>query len=409
MGRPIVRLTMAFVCGIVSALSTRSLPAVLILTGVWMVLIALEDILGTDEPDNRARRTRFLIATAACALAIALLSGHWWGFAAFACVKLTPFAGALTAMVASGIGAAAGIVSTSLSGTRAVESEGARRIAEMIVMILAVGVCVGVILLLFYLAKRREERRQAEQKRLRDTMIGEMHERRLNRELARQSYAAEQNARLLERENISRNIHNNVGHSITAAVMTLDAADMLFDSKPEEARRRMNDASERIRGSLESIRSAVRALDDEGGEVPVSDLRRYLENVAESFTMDTERRVDLNYEYFSDEILIPKDNAEFLTGVFQECLSNGVRHGGADAFTMTLTADTAHVRLTVTDNGAGDFDEDNRAERIGKGFGLRKILSYAKRCGGKASFSNDGGFRTVVELPLTRAAEDQNG
>ena len=121
--------------------------------------------------------------------------------------------------------------------------------------------------------------------------------------------------------------------------------------------------------------------------------------------MDTERRVDMIYEYYSDDILIPKENAEFLTGVLRECLSNGVRHGGADEFTMALTADKAHVRLTVTDNGSGDFDEDNKAERIDRGYGLRKILSYAKRCGGKASFSNDGGFKTVVELPLTPAAE----
>ena len=279
--------------------------------------------------------------------------------------------------------------------------------AKLIVMALLVGIGVFLIRLLFVLFERYEKKREAEQQRIRQSMISEMHERKLNREMARQSFAAEKNARLLEREIISRNIHNNVGHSITAAIMTLGAADMLFEARPEEARKRMNDANDRIRGSLESIRSAVRALDDEGGEVPISDLKRYLNNVAEGFTMDTERKVDTLYEIFSEEILVPKEHAEFLTGVLQECLSNGVRHGGADKFTMTLQADAGHVRMTVKDNGTSDFGETNRDGRIAAGFGLKKIDSYVKRCGGFASYDNDEGFRTVVELPLTPGGESE--
>lgn len=76
-------------------------------------------------------------------------------------------------------------------------------------------------------------------------------------------YSMDELLDVVERENISRNIHNSVGHSITAAIMTLDAADMLYDVNPYEARKRMNDANNRIRVSLESIRRALRVLDDE--------------------------------------------------------------------------------------------------------------------------------------------------
>ena len=64
---------------------------------------------------------------------------------------------------------------------------------------------------------------------IQNSNLNEMHEKRLNQELTKQNYLADKNARLVERENISRNIHNSVGHSITAAIMTLDAADMLYD------------------------------------------------------------------------------------------------------------------------------------------------------------------------------------
>lgn len=93
--------------------------------------------------------------------------------------------------------------------------------------------------------------------------VNEMYEKKLNQELVIKNYLADKNARLEERENISRNIHNSVGHTITAAIMTLDAADMLFDTEPDRAREKMNTANQRIRDSLNEIRHVVRVLDSE--------------------------------------------------------------------------------------------------------------------------------------------------
>ena len=398
----ILRLIVVLVSGLLSAVSTRSVPAVLVVTGICMVLVTAEHVYDADGGEAAERRLPMLSVTAGCMIGLGLLSGHWWGFLSLAALPVGPVLGTIAAMAVYAICAAAGLVSTRLSGfSGAAEAVGARHVAELLAVTFLVGILTGVILSMFSFAKMRAEKRREEQRRLRDSLIGEMHERKINRELAQQSFSAERNARLLERENISRNIHNNVGHSITAAVMTLDAADMLFETKPEEARKRMNDANERIRGSLESIRSAVRALDDEGGEVSVSDLRRYLDNVADGFTMDTERHVNMVYEISSGDALLPKEHAEFLTGVLQECLTNGVKHGGADSYFVTLTSDTAHVRLAVSDNGKGEYSEANADALIARGFGLRKIASYVRRCGGLVSFRNDDGFRTVVELPLS--------
>lgn len=392
-----LKLAIALLAGILSALSSVYPPVTLIVTGVMLVLIAAEDV-----TDPSRKRTALRIGTAVCALLMGVLSGHWWGFPAAACVTVHPIPGTLAAVVSYVIFAAAGVVSTKMPGVREVSGESAgRHIAELIFAAAVLGTVVAVLFLLRRLLLIQENRRRTEQQRLSATVASEMHERRLNRELAQQSYSAEKNARLLERENISRNIHNNVGHSITAAIMTLDAADMLFETKPEEARKRMNDANERIRGSLESIRSAVRALDDEDASVPIEDLRRYLENIVEGFTMDTELQVSQSYDVYSAEVLVPKEHAEFLTGVLQECFSNGVRHGKADRFVVSLLADAGHVKLTVTDNGKSGFSSDNREELIRNGFGLKKIEAYAKRCGGSASFTNDEGFKTVVELPFT--------
>ncbi|MDE6567524.1 MAG: hypothetical protein K2K70_07310 [Lachnospiraceae bacterium] len=251
--------------------------------------------------------------------------------------------------------------------------------------------------------ERIEKRKASENEKLTASNISEMHEKRLNERLVMQNFLAEKNARLVERENISRNIHNSVGHSITAAIMTLDAADVLYDVRPEEARKRMNDANERIRGSLESIRRAVRVLDEDSTEILSGDLKCEMENIINEFVMDTSIRVEQDFSQLMDDIRIPHDHAVFLTGALQEMLTNGVRHGKASEFVVILFGDTAHIRIEVSDNGQSDFDSRNSESRIEKGFGIRKIISYVEKCGGKTVFVNNNGFKGMIELPIVFA------
>lgn len=256
------------------------------------------------------------------------------------------------------------------------------------------------LILIYHLMEQIEKRKMQEDERLTASSVGEMHEKRLNEQLVMQSFLAEKNARLVERETISRNIHNSVGHSITAAIMTLDAADELYEVRPEEARKKMKDANARIHGSMESIRKAVRVLDEDSEEIVSGDLKYEMETIINAFVMDTGIRVDLNFSQLMDDIKIPHDNAVFLTGALQELLTNGVKHGNASEFMVILIGDTAHVRLEVSDNGRSDFDSLNGRSRIENGFGIRKMISYAEKCGGKTAFVNDNGFRGMVELPI---------
>jgi len=266
-------------------------------------------------------------------------------------------------------------------------------------LIMLESACVLILLFrsLIWMSKLRKEE---EMRRLRDYSLSEMHQIRKNKELVIKNYNSDRNARLLERENISRNIHNSVGHSITAALMTLEAADVLFDKDTDEAHRRMNEAGTRIRGSLSAIRSAVRALDEEAGDVTVKDLICYMDNILNEFLMDTERNCERIYDIISEDYLIPTEHAEFLTGALSELLTNGVKHGNATFFIVHLSGDRAHVRLSVTDNGKSDYCDENSEQRIREGFGLKKLTSYAERCGGSTEFWNEGGFHAVIELPI---------
>ena len=272
--------------------------------------------------------------------------------------------------------------------------------AHIIVGAIILAVSLAIVLGIKLMFAKYEERKIADKNILMRSNISEMHEKRANRELLKQSYLAQKNARLLERENISRNIHNSVGHSITAAVMTLDAADMLYDVKPEDARKKMNEANERIRGSLESIRQAVRVLDSETDGVIASDLKAAMKDIVKEFVMDTSIEADELYQELPDEVNVSHEHSEFLTGVLMELLTNGVKHGTATYFKVVLKGDAGHIRLSVEDNGNSDYNVENSQLKLQQGFGLKKIVSYVQRCGGKATFFNEDGFKAVVELPM---------
>lgn len=230
--------------------------------------------------------------------------------------------------------------------------------------------------------------------------INEMYEKKLNRELVIKNYLADKNARLEERENISRNIHNSAGHSLTAAIMTLEAADMLFLHAPDTARKKMNIANERIRTALNTIRHAVRVLDSEDKFISADDFISELTAVTDNFVMDTGIVIHTDFSEISGNLSIPHEHTEFLTGAVQELLTNGVRHGGADQYIIYLSADVGHIKISISDNGKSDFSSKNQSEKIKNGFGLKKLISYVEKCGGTIMFANENGFKTVVTLPL---------
>ena len=408
----------------------RNIP-VMFLGGFLMIIVSYSYVSGDDalsakeNTGSDAVGKRFpllLLIKCITASLFALFSGGFWGFFIFVVID------ELKAWMIVVLAEVIYVCSNIISYTSDVPT--GKKEKKMLIFSLIIAAGNAILLALKAVIRQNVIRNIAAKERIMKSNINEMHEKRLNRELTIKNYLAEKNARLVERENISRNIHNSVGHSITAAIMTLDAADMLYDVKPDEARKRMNDANERMRGSLESIRRAVRTLDVETGTISAIDLKASMDAIIDEFVMDTEMKVDKIYEmpnkiYVSDadklsekalpddnagvsgeeedrsvEIPIPREHAEFLTGVLKEFLTNGVKHGNATEYVVLLKGDSAHISLVVKDNGKSDFTPENSRRRIENGFGIKKIISYVERCGGKAVFTNENGFRSEVELPI---------
>lgn len=242
------------------------------------------------------------------------------------------------------------------------------------------------------------------------TALNEQKVKNLNREISLRSQVAERNARLEERENIARNIHNVVGHTITSALVSLQAYEVLKEADPDRAEGKLSATSERMHLALEEIRRAVRVLDAETEDISLQDFCSLLATEADKFSTDTEIKIIHNFaESHDKELWVEKRTCEFLHSVLTECLNNGIRHGGATQFFVHLTYDTSHIRLVVSDDGKGfeGLSDVEKKKRLENGYGLRKMKDYVQTHAGTFKVDGEDGFQVQVELPLVAVTEEK--
>ncbi|MFZ5442185.1 MAG: sensor histidine kinase, partial [Myxococcota bacterium] len=202
---------------------------------------------------------------------------------------------------------------------------------------------------------------------------------------------AEANARLetltLERERVrlAHEIHDGVGHALTAARVQLEAARVMFERDPPRARGNLETAARLIQEGLDDVRQSVRALAEQAGaQLPLAArLARLCEDGAPPTTLELEGT--------ARRLAPAEEHALFRSA--QEALTNVRRHAGATRATVRLSFTADEVRLVVEDDGRG-------AEGAVPGVGLSGIAERARRHGGSSELSARPGGGTRLEVRL---------
>ena len=233
--------------------------------------------------------------------------------------------------------------------------------------------------------------------------IEAMNEKSLREKIARERNLELENIRLSERDRISRDIHNHVGHTLSAAAVTLDAVEVLMDSDDVDistTKDKVSKANERIHEAIESIRKVVRTMDSDDDTIIMSDYIDSLEELIKNFKMDTNINIISNFEQVRDDSKISIENAAFLSGAIAELLTNGVKHGKANVFVIVMIKDNNYLKVKVQDNGKGIEKEDDMRFKLSQGFGLKKIEEYLLKHGGNMKVSSNDGFDVEMEIGI---------
>lgn len=208
---------------------------------------------------------------------------------------------------------------------------------------------------------------------------------RLNLELLSANEQVARMAELSERSRIAREIHDNAGHEIVAAYMSLQTAQALFKTDTAEAEELFCEAVGRLETGIGKIRETVYNLTPHT-DTGVAALRR----ICGKFT-----HCPVEFTVYGD----PSGVSVYLWAILETCLkealTNILRHADAKKVMATLDITPHIIRLCIENDGV-------KKDGCYPGTGLRNLQQRAKAVGGNISSDLSDCFRLVCVLPISQ-------
>lgn len=212
-------------------------------------------------------------------------------------------------------------------------------------------------------------------------------------QLSEYSKQVEQLTVIRERNQIAREIHDTVGHKMTALLVQLQLAKELTSINPDRSKDILNTCEQLTRDSLHEIRLSVRTLKDED-HTKVSFLH-IVREMMDEFSYLT--GMESQFEIVGDPSSVPLSLQPTIKRIIQEALTNAQRHGSATLCHVSIQISDHAVQIELEDNGKG-------TENVVPSFGLINMKERVLEQGGKVQFkSSEGkGFSISIEFPLKR-------
>ncbi len=189
-------------------------------------------------------------------------------------------------------------------------------------------------------------------------------------------------ATLNERNRIAREIHDNVGHLLSRAILQIGA--LLSTNTGQAVSQSLRQLHETLSNAMNSIRDSVHQLHADS-----IDLNTQILELIDAFTF-----CEVKYIYQIDSPLDSKIKYAFMA-VVQEALSNIMRHSNATQISLTIREHPAFYQLIIADNGSVKKIELNTVD----GLGLKNMTQRINALNGNISFMTNPGFQIFISVP----------
>ncbi|MEH2250090.1 sensor histidine kinase [Nostoc sp.] len=221
-----------------------------------------------------------------------------------------------------------------------------------------------------------------------------------HQQLTLYAYQAEELAAAQERNRIARDIHDSLGHALTALNVQLQTAVLLWQQEPIRAEPFLQQARRLGMTAMQEVRKSVQALrEDNRAE---QSLTETITAVVDDFRQGS--GIETQVQIIGQTVAMgnPPMSAAIVNALYrivQEALTNISKYAQATAVTVEIETTSKIVRLSVVDNGRG-FD---RGSSTGRGFGLQGMQERIAALGGTLTLETElgRGCRIGVEVPLT--------
>jgi len=208
-------------------------------------------------------------------------------------------------------------------------------------------------------------------------------QRRLNAELRATRALLAESARTNERTRISRELHDLLGHHLTALSLNLEVAGHLAQGQAQE---HISQAHILAKLLLSDVREAVSRLRDDDAIDMAATLLPLADNVP-----GLAIAMDMPQPFLLDD----PERAHVLLRCTQEIITNALRHAEAQQLRLAYRVDGGMVRLQARDDGRG-------ADAPRTGNGLRGMRERLAAYGGRVEIDTAAGrgFALDIQLPL---------
>ncbi len=196
---------------------------------------------------------------------------------------------------------------------------------------------------------------------------------------------------LQERNRISREIHDSVGHSLSTIIVQLGAIEQIAGRDGQKAAIMAAKLRCFAKSGLEEIRTALRELKPRD----LDNLRTLLLIEALTTNFSKLTGIEVYFKFSQGKWELEESISLVIYRAIQEFLSNSARHGQPKKIKIFLHFDSEVVILTMEDDGFG-------VEEIEPGMGLRGLADRVHELGGKISYKSGPRKGFFLRISLER-------
>jgi len=237
-----------------------------------------------------------------------------------------------------------------------------------------------------------------QKKKLRDEQASKYYElEQLQGDLTGSLPQIERMTAVAERARIARDLHDNAGHEIVAAYISLQTARAMLEGKQGDSARVITD------DVLELYDAALKRLD-----VGVNKVRETAHNLQTVSPLSIESLSEIcksfpvcpvNFRAYGDAAQVPVYGWNVLESVLNESLTNVARHARPSFVSVELDITDHLVRLCIENNGIAKSN-------FVMGSGLRSLRYRTMVAGGNFSVDAAENFKVVCVIPIKKEQDE---
>jgi signal transduction histidine kinase len=182
----------------------------------------------------------------------------------------------------------------------------------------------------------------------------------------------QQNEMLAIRNNISQNLHDEIGSTLTSINILSNVSQKAIDSQPQQAREMLHEIAEQSKMIQQNMSDIVWSIRPENEKVEdlITRMREYAAQTLEQLNVSATVNA-------ADELAtktLPMQYRKELLLIYKEAISNIVKHANATSVIVNLENTRNQVHLSIADNGTWKGSTS--------GTGTRSMKARAESLGG---------------------------